>query len=60
MIGDDIEIVILELRGDRISVGIQAPADVKVHRLEVWKRIQVEKARGQVPRGRLRERGGAA
>ncbi|MCI0638665.1 MAG: carbon storage regulator [Gemmataceae bacterium] len=31
---------ILEVQGDKVSVGITAPLDVKVHRREVWERIQ--------------------
>ena len=36
MVGDDIEIVILEVRHRRAKIGILAPAHVPVHRLEVW------------------------
>lgn len=31
---------ILEVQGDKVSVGITAPLEVKVHRREVWERIQ--------------------
>lgn len=36
---------ILEVQGDKVSVGITAPLDVKVHRREVWERIQKNSAR---------------
>lgn len=36
---------ILEVQGDKVSVGITAPLDVKVHRREVWERIQRNAAR---------------
>ncbi|HBN78503.1 carbon storage regulator CsrA [Rubinisphaera italica] len=43
MIGDHIKITIVDIRGDKIRIGIQAPADVAVHREEVYNAIQTEK-----------------
>jgi carbon storage regulator len=40
MIGDQIEIVIVEVRGDQVKIGIKAPKDIAVHRSEVYKEIQ--------------------
>lgn len=40
MIGDDVVITIVEIRGDTVRVGIDATKDVPVHREEVWERIQ--------------------
>lgn len=40
MIGDQIEITIVEVRGDKVRVGIRAPAIVPVHRKEVYLAIQ--------------------
>jgi carbon storage regulator len=40
MIGDDVVITVLEVRGDVIRLGIQAPRDVQVHREEVYKELQ--------------------
>lgn len=45
MIGDDIEIVILETKGDTAKIGIVAPRDVKVFRQEVYEAIREENAR---------------
>ncbi len=45
MIGDDVIITILSLKGNQIRVGIDAPREVKVHRQEVFDRIQKEKER---------------
>ena len=42
-IGDDIVVVIKEIRDGEVHVGIQAPIDVPVHREEVYQRIQQEK-----------------
>ena len=42
-IGDDIEITLVEIRGDQVRIGINAPKDVSVHRREVYEQIQQEK-----------------
>lgn len=39
MIGDDIVITIVDIRGDKVRLGIQAPPDVPVHRQEVYEAI---------------------
>ena len=40
MIGGDIVITVLEVRGDQVRLGIKAPRDVDVHRDEVWAELQ--------------------
>lgn len=35
MIGDDIEVTIVDIRGDKVRLGISAPKDIAVHRKEV-------------------------
>ena len=35
----NITLTVLEIRGDRIRLGITAPADVSVHRQEIWQKI---------------------
>jgi carbon storage regulator len=42
MIGDDIEITIVDVRGDKVRVGINAPRQVSVHRKEVYDAIRRE------------------
>jgi carbon storage regulator len=42
MIGDDIEITIVDIRGDKVRLGITAPAHISVHRKEVYDAIQRE------------------
>ena len=42
MIGNDIEITIVDIRGDKVRLGITAPATVPVHRKEVYDAIQRE------------------
>lgn len=43
MIGDDVEIVIVDVRGDKVRLGINAPKSIPVHRREVYDAIQREK-----------------
>lgn len=40
MIGDDVVITVLGVRGGQVRVGITAPHDVGVHREEIYKRIK--------------------
>jgi carbon storage regulator len=42
MIGDKIEISVVEIKGDHVKIGIQAPKNVKVYRQEVYVAIQQE------------------
>ena len=42
MIGDNIEVKILEVDGDQIKIGIEAPNSVDIHRTEIYKIIQEE------------------
>jgi carbon storage regulator len=44
MIGDEIELSILSVSGDKVRVGIQAPREIPVFRKEVWLEIQQENA----------------
>ena len=42
IIGDDIEITIVDIRGDKVRLGINAPREVSVHRKEIYDAIQRE------------------
>jgi carbon storage regulator len=42
MIGDAVEITVVEVKGEQVKLGIKAPKDVKVHRKEVYLAIQSE------------------
>lgn len=43
-IGQDIEIVVLEVRGNRVKLGLVAPAEVPIHRREVHEKINLPPA----------------
>ena len=47
VIGDDIEITIVDVRGDKVRLGITAPKSISVHRREVYDAIQKEKKQEQ-------------
>ena len=42
MIGDDVEIVIIDIKGDQVKLGIKAPKTISVHRKEIYDGIQKE------------------
>jgi carbon storage regulator len=42
VIGDGIEVVVLEVRGEQVRIGIKAPKNVAVHRKEIYDQIQEE------------------
>ena len=42
MVNNDIEITVLEIRGDQVKIGIQAPKNVPIYRKEVYLQIQKE------------------
>lgn len=54
VIGDDVEITIVDVRGDKVRLGITAPKHIPVHRREIYDAIQREKAQqasGQLKTG---------
>ena len=42
MIGDDIEVVVIDIKGDQVKLGIKAPRKVTVHRKEIYQEIKQE------------------
>ena len=42
MIGDDIEVTVVDIRGDKVRLGINAPKEISVHRKEVYDAIRRE------------------
>lgn len=53
MIGDDIEITVVDIRGDKVRLGISAPTQVAVHRKEVYEAIRRENEQASRFRGDL-------
>lgn len=51
MIGDDIEITVVDVRGDKVRLGINAPTRIAVHRKEVYEAIRIENQRAALVGG---------
>ena len=49
VIGDDVVVTVLGVKGNQVRIGISAPKDVEVHREEIYDRIQKEQNAGQTP-----------
>ncbi|MBW7990691.1 MAG: carbon storage regulator CsrA [Planctomycetes bacterium] len=56
MIGDNVEIIIVDVRGDKVRLGITAPKEIPVHRREIYDAIQREKKQKKESQGEQPEK----
>jgi len=55
MIGDDVTITVLGVKGNQVRVGINAPKSVAVHREEIYERIKREQQSSEAPENKASE-----
>ena len=53
VIGDDVRVVVLDVRGDTVRLGIEAPRSIQVHRAEVYAEVQAANTAAAAPSGDL-------
>lgn len=53
VIGDDVTVTVLGVKGNQVRIGVNAPKDVSVHREEIYERIQRERQGGESEQGAI-------
>lgn len=51
MIGDEVSVTVLGIKGNQVRIGVKAPKDVSVHREEIFDRIRIERDEEQQAAG---------
>jgi carbon storage regulator len=49
MVGDDVQVTVLGVKGNQVRLGVKAPKEIAVHREEIYQKIQQEKAGTKAP-----------
>ena len=55
MIGDDVTVTVLGVKGNQVRIGVNAPKDISVHREEIYERIKKEQASNNASEHSIKE-----